>query len=245
MRHRKAHRKLGRVSEHRTALLRNQADGAADARTHRDDGTQGQGTAAVRREDHHHRQARGEGGRPEGQDPGGASGRWPRTCTTPRWWPSCSTAWRPASRTGPAATPASSSWAPAGATRAEVALIELVGSEFDPKKAEAERKAAEEAAQGGGEGAEDAEERRRAPARGGLAAARHQEGEGRRRLQAQGEPSCPWRGQEGHHPAQGRRLLTSLALAGTGPNRTGAAFAPHLSSTVPTNRQAPVAGEAY
>jgi large subunit ribosomal protein L17 len=32
---------------------------------------------------------------------------------------------------------------------AEVALIELVGSEFDPKKAEAERKAAEEAAQGG------------------------------------------------------------------------------------------------
>ncbi len=36
---------------------------------------------------------------------------------------------------------------------AEVAQIELVGSEFDPKKAEAERKAAEEAAAQGGEGA--------------------------------------------------------------------------------------------
>ena len=58
MRHRVANRKLGRVTEHRIAMLRNQARGAPAARAHPDDRAEGEGTAPVRRAHHHHRQAR-------------------------------------------------------------------------------------------------------------------------------------------------------------------------------------------
>ena len=58
MRHRVAHRKLGRVTEHRISMLRNQADGAAPPRAHRDDGAEGEGAAPVRRAPDHDRQAR-------------------------------------------------------------------------------------------------------------------------------------------------------------------------------------------
>ena len=148
MRHRKAHRKLGRVSEHRTALLRNQAE------------------ALLRHERIETTVPKAKELRPyverlitiakrgvKANDPKGASLSARRlvmrdvlneTVVTklfdelaPRFMER-----------------------PGGYTRilklghrrgdaAEVAQIELVGSEFDPKKAEAEKKAAEEAAAAG------------------------------------------------------------------------------------------------
>ena len=68
---------------------------------------------------------------------------------------------------------------------AETALIELVGSEFDPKKAEAEKKAAGR----GRRSAEGAEERRRAAAGGRVAHARRQEGQGRGRRARSAQPA--------------------------------------------------------
>ena len=53
-----AHRKLGRVTEHRIALLRNQAAALLRARADRDDRAEGEGAAPVRRAADHHRQAR-------------------------------------------------------------------------------------------------------------------------------------------------------------------------------------------
>ena len=148
MRHRKAHRKLGRVSEHRTALLRNQAE------------------ALLRHERIETTVPKAKELRPyverlitiakrgvKANDPKGVSLSARRlvmrdvlneTVVTklfdelaPRFMER-----------------------PGGYTRilklghrrgdaAEVAQIELVGSEFDPKKAEAEKKAAEEAAAAG------------------------------------------------------------------------------------------------
>ena len=57
MRHRVAYRKLGRVTEHRIAMLRNQASALDRARAYSDDGGTRQGTASVRRADHLGRQA--------------------------------------------------------------------------------------------------------------------------------------------------------------------------------------------
>ena len=84
---------------------------------------------------------------------------------------------------------------------AETALIELVGSEFDPKKAEAEKKAAAEA----GDAAEVAEERRRAAARRRLADSRREEGQGRGAEQggAAGTPA-----EEVDHATQSRRFVS-------------------------------------
>jgi len=148
MRHRNAHRKLGRVSEHRTALLRNQAE------------------ALLRHERIETTVPKAKELRPyverlitiakrgvKANDPKGVSLSARRlvmrdvlneTTVTklfdvlaPRFMDR-----------------------PGGYTRilklghrrgdaAEIALIELLGSEFDPKKAEAEKKAAEEAAAAG------------------------------------------------------------------------------------------------
>ena len=60
MRHRVAYRKLGRVTEHRISMLRNQAIRAARARADSDDRRARQGAAAVRRADHLDRQAEPE-----------------------------------------------------------------------------------------------------------------------------------------------------------------------------------------
>jgi large subunit ribosomal protein L17 len=148
MRHRNAHRKLGRVSEHRTALLRNQAE------------------ALLRHERIETTVPKAKELRPyverlitiakrgvKANDPKGVSLSARRlvmrdvlneTTVTklfdvlaPRFMDR-----------------------PGGYTRilklghrrgdaAEIAMIELLGSEFDPKKAEAEKKAAEEAAAAG------------------------------------------------------------------------------------------------
>ena len=67
MRHRVAHRKLGRVTEHRIAMLRNQATALLRHEHLDDDGAEGEGAAAVRRAADHHRQARP--GRRRGQRP--------------------------------------------------------------------------------------------------------------------------------------------------------------------------------
>ena len=165
MRHRKAHRKLGRVSEHRIALLRNQA------------------TALLMHERIETTVPKAKELRPfveriitiakrgvKAADPKGktlsARAQVMRDVHNEDVVTKLfdSLAPRFAER-------------PGGYTRilklghrrgdaAEVAQIELVGSEFDPKKAEAEKKAAEEAAQA--DDRQDAEDRRRAAARGGV-----------------------------------------------------------------------------
>ena len=58
MRHRVAHRKLGRVTEHRISMLRNQATALLRHEHLDDDGPEGEGAAAVRRAADHDRQAR-------------------------------------------------------------------------------------------------------------------------------------------------------------------------------------------
>jgi len=148
MRHRKAHRKLGRVSEHRTALLRNQA------------------TALLMHEHIETTVPKAKELRPfvekiitiakrgvKAADPKGKTLAAKRQVAEDVHNPEVvaklfeSLAPRCADRPG-----GYTRILKLGARRgdaAEVALIELIGSEFDPKKAEAERKAAEEAAQGG------------------------------------------------------------------------------------------------
>ena len=83
-----------------------------------------------------------------------------------------------------------------------IAQIELVGSEYDPKKAEAE-KAEQEAAE---PRRAKAEERRRASARRGAEPAREEgrQAEGRRQPR-QADPPRQGR-QEDHHAAKGRRV---------------------------------------
>jgi large subunit ribosomal protein L17 len=68
MRHRVAHRKLGRVTEHRMALLRNQAEALLRHERIDDDPAEGEGAAPVRRAPDHDRQARRAGLGAEGQD---------------------------------------------------------------------------------------------------------------------------------------------------------------------------------
>jgi large subunit ribosomal protein L17 len=148
MRHRKAHRKLGRVSEHRTALLRNQA------------------TALLMHEHIETTVPKAKELRPfvekiitiakrgvKAADPKGKTLAAKRQVAEDVHNPEVvaklfeSLAPRFAERPG-----GYTRILKLGARRgdaAEVALIELVGSEFDPKKAEAERKAAEEAGQTG------------------------------------------------------------------------------------------------
>ena len=153
MRHRVAHRKLGRVTEHRIAMLRNQADRAAPPRAHRDHRAEGEGAAAVRRADHHDRQAR--------RSPAGDAQRQAAERAPPG---ACAT-----SRTATSSTKLFDTIAPrfearpGGYTRllrlgyrrgdsAEVAQIELVGSEFDPRakrKRQARPKAKPKKAVGG------------------------------------------------------------------------------------------------
>ena len=118
MRHRVAHRKLGRVTEHRIALLRNQAEALLRHEHIETTVPEGEGTAAVRRAADHDRQARrGRAARRPAQGAARAApGRrgHPRTARSST---SCSTRWRRGSRAGPAATPASSGSATAAATR--------------------------------------------------------------------------------------------------------------------------------
>ena len=92
---------------------------------------------------------------------------------------------------------------------AETALIELVGSEFDPKKA-----AADEGRGGRGRRpAEVAEERRRAAADRRVADPRREEGQGRGA--EQGIAAGTARAEEVDDAAQGRRLLGRVALQAT------------------------------
>jgi large subunit ribosomal protein L17 len=146
MRHRKAHRKLGRVSEHRIALLRNQA------------------TALLMHERIETTLPKAKELRPfverlitiakrgvKAEDPKG------RTLSARRLVMRDVHDEDVVTKLFDSLAPRFSE-RPGGYTRilklghrrgdaAEVAQIELVGSEFDPKKAEAEKKAAEEAAQ--------------------------------------------------------------------------------------------------
>ena len=132
MRHRVAHRKLGRVTEHRIAMLRNQA------------------TALLRHEHIEttvpkakelrpfverlitHRQARRRRRRGERQAAERAPAGHARRARTARSSPSCSTRSRRASRSGRAATRACCGSAIRRGDSAEVAQVELVGSEYDP-----------------------------------------------------------------------------------------------------------------
>ena len=134
MRHRVSHRKLGRVTEHRIAMLRNQAHGAAPARADRDDRAEGEGAAAVRRADHHHRQARRRRRRR----------RTASRCTRAGWCCATSRTARSSSKLFDTIAPRFEA-RPGGYTRilrlgyrrgdsAEVAQIELVGSEYDPER---------------------------------------------------------------------------------------------------------------
>jgi large subunit ribosomal protein L17 len=148
MRHRNAHRKLGRVSEHRTALLRNQAE------------------ALLRHERIETTVPKAKELRPyverlitiakrgvKANDPKGVSLSARRLVM--RDVHNETTVTKLFDVLAPRFMER-----PGGYTRilklghrrgdaAEIALIELIGSEFDPKKAEAEKKAAEEAAAAG------------------------------------------------------------------------------------------------
>ncbi|MCC7242104.1 MAG: 50S ribosomal protein L17 [Acidobacteria bacterium] len=164
MRHRKAHRKLGRVSEHRIALLRNQA------------------TALLMHERIETTVPKAKELRPfvekiitiakrgvKAADPKG------RTLSARRLVMRDVHNEDVVTKLFDSLAPRFAD-RPGGYTRilklghrrgdaAEVAQIELVGSEFDPKKAEADRKAAEEAAQAdGGKTTKSVGERLRAAA---------------------------------------------------------------------------------
>ena len=138
MRHRVAHRKLGRVTEHRIAMLRNQADGAASA------------TSRSRRPC---RRRRSCGRSSSGSSPSPSAASPPATptarCCTRAGW-SCATS-RTATSSASCSTRSrrASQARPGGYTRllrlgfrrgdsAEVAQVELVGSEYNPN-AEAEK----------------------------------------------------------------------------------------------------------
>ena len=213
MRHRNAHRKLGRVSEHRTALLRNQAEALL---AHERIETTVPKAKELRPYVERLITIAKRGVR--ANDPKGVSLSARRlvmrdvlneTVVTklfdelaPRFMER-----------------------PGGYTRilklghrrgdaAEVAQIELIGSEFDPKKAEEEKKAAEAAAEAGEKPKSD-QERGRAPARGGEEHPRRPEGPGRRRRrEEQGQQARSRRREEDHDASQGRRLV------GTSTHRT-------------------------
>ena len=139
MRHRVAHRKLGRVTEHRIAMLRNQATALLRHEHLTTTVPKAKGAQAVRRADHHDRQARG---RPDGPASGKgdverqAADRAPAGhagSAGPRGRDEAVRHARAAVR-GPSrrlhAAPAPRS--PQGDS-AELAQVELVGSEFDPQ----------------------------------------------------------------------------------------------------------------
>ena len=164
MRHNVAHRKLGRVTEHRIALLRNQA------------------IALLRHERIETTMPKAKELRPfverlitiakRGVAAGDANGKTlharrmvlARTAGHATSSASCSRRWRRGSRSGRAATRASCASASAAATAAEVAQIELVGSEYNPH-AKAEKDEAKRSP-------EEGEGRRRAPQARGAADAR-------------------------------------------------------------------------
>ena len=134
MRHRVAHRKLGRVTEHRIAMLRNQATALLRHEHLDDDGAAGEGTAAVRRAAHHDRQARR----------GRRATRTARRCNARRLVMHdlqdrdvvtqavrhARAALRGAA--GRLHAPAAPRLPPG--RRAEIAQVELVGSEFNPRR---------------------------------------------------------------------------------------------------------------
>src|SRR6186713_3325966 len=188
MRHRNAHRKLGRVSEHRTALLRNQAE------------------ALLAHERIETTVPKAKELRPfverlitiakrgvKANDPKGVSLSARRLVM--RDVLNETTVTKLFDDLAPRFMDR-----PGGYTRilklghrrgdaAEVAQIELIGSEFDPKKAEEEKKAAEAD-----------QEPRRAPARGGQEHSRRPEGAaGRRRREEQGQQARTRRREEDHH----------------------------------------------
>ena len=133
MRHRVAHRKLGRVTEHRISMLRNQATALLRHEHLTTTVPQGQGAAPVRRAADHHRQARPRRRRRPTRKALNA-----RRLVMRR--PAGSRGRLEAVRDARAAVRRR----PGGYTRllrlgfrkgdsAEVAQVELVGSEFDPK----------------------------------------------------------------------------------------------------------------
>ena len=204
MRHRVAHRKLGRVTEHRIAMLRNQAHGAAPARADRDDGAEGEGAAAVRRADHH--------ASPSAASRGGAEQRHGR-CTRAGW---CCATSRTARSSASCSTRSrrASTARPGGYTRilrlgyrrgdsAEVAQIELVGSEYNPERR-------------GGEGRGGGRSRsRRASAAGcarrpsGCAARRPRAPKARRRPPSREGPPSRGKGGSGKTDTRGKGRKTS------------------------------------
>ena len=142
MRHRVSHRKLGRVTEHRIAMLRNQAQ------------------ALLRHEHIETTVPKAKELRPFVEriitiaKRGIAAGRRQRQrrCTRAGWCcatsrtatssASCSTRSRRASRRGRAATPASCALGYRRGDSAEVAQIELVGSEYNPERRDREGRSA-------------------------------------------------------------------------------------------------------
>ena len=170
MRHNVAHRKLGRVTEHRLALLRNQA--IALLRHERIETTMPKAKelrpfverlitiakrgVAARRRRRASRCTRGVSCSPS----------FPTRTSSA----SCSRRWRRGSRIGRAATRASCAWASAAATAAEVAQIELVGSEYNPPadgKKTAEGEDAPKKAKGVGDRLKQAAQRIRGKGEGG------------------------------------------------------------------------------
>jgi len=148
MRHRNAHRKLGRVSEHRTALLRNQAE------------------ALLRHERIETTVPKAKELRPyverlitiakrgvKANDPKGVSLSARRLVMRDVLNETTVTklfdVLAPRFMDRPGGYPRILKLGHRRGDAAEVAQIELIGSEFDPKKAEAEKKAAEEAAAAG------------------------------------------------------------------------------------------------
>ena len=133
MRHRVGHRKLGRVTEHRIALLRNQAEALL---THEHITTTVPKAKELRPFVEKLITTAKRGVR--AAEPKGATLSARRlvcaTSSTRTWWPSCSTTWRRASWSGRAATRRILKLGYRRGDGAETALIELVGVGVRPQE---------------------------------------------------------------------------------------------------------------
>ena len=132
MRHRVAHRKLGRVTRASHRAAPQPGHRAHPPRADRDDRAEGEGAAALRRAADHHRQARpGRRRRPHQGRSTRAGSSWSTSRTAPSS-ASCSTRSRRASQSRPGGYTRLLRLGYRRGDSAEVAQIELVGSEYNP-----------------------------------------------------------------------------------------------------------------
>ena len=209
MRHRVAYRKLGRVTEHRIAMLRNQA--LALIRHERIQTTvrARQGAAAVRRAHHHDRQAQPERARGQHARRDGASDGRPRHRRPRGRRGSCSTRSRRATWSGRAGTRGCSASAIAAVTAPRWREVELLGSEYDPNRAAKPDKGAAESP--------DKPKKKTMGGRIREALERPQEGRagsGQGRRQGQGRQSRQRRRQEDHDATESGRVVGSSLARG-------------------------------